>query len=1427
MAWRGWLLAAAVFAGPAAAGTTDDLIYIHDSTGAQWLDHSLRAALAAKAHVDEVHDVGAGIDLAPDAGRPASLAPTPGDLTAMHHWILWFNDYLAAVKSHGCADGVNRIVVFGSGFTASDVTADGAEPGDPFGAERSVTNYQAVFRHPSGPGNTYTHGGHIYRPLEDVFAANPDTLFIVLTPPPLCEGCPGYVNGDRSREFGRWLMGQWLDGYQAAHPGLDNVAVFDWFGLMATSRDWLKEEYDSGAGDSYPNSQGYADSTAAFAGNAANFVDTAWRAFTTDAPLTLYVDDDNTSGIEDGSAAYPFNTIQEGIDAAVDGDTVVVADGMYQGDGNRDLDYKGKAITVTSENGPSHCIVDCESYRWSEFHCGFLFRTAEGPDSVLHGLTITRGFINYGGGICCDGASPRITGCVLRFNYGNATGGGIACLGASPTIEGNVILGNRAYFSGAGIACLDGSHPVIRGNVIAGNAAPEGAGICFGNDATPTIDHNTICYNWAYQGHGGGICVRGLSATTISNCILWGNVSLGEGDQIGLWDAWFTPPGSQPATVTVEYSNVQGGEAGLFIDDGCTVVWGAGNIDADPHFAAAGQWDEHGTSGYKKNYNDTWTPGDAHVRSPAGRYDPALGQWLTLDAEMSPCIDAGDPATPVGDEPSPNGGLVNMGAYGGTAEASKTPPRVHDYYVNDASTANDQYCSAVGNDANDGLSPAHPKRTLHAVVASYDLGPGDTIWVDTGIYVFASSGLVVGADDGGEEGAPMRIIGSPHPDGTRIEGASRPVAIALDNCRHVWLEQLRIFGADTAVGIAAPAPDAPSLGCVVRNCTLDGNHADGLVARYAHGCAVLGNRIAGNSGHGIYAEGCNELAVVGNVVWSNGGHGLAIEGGQGAEVEANTIAANAGHQLHQFQSDASPLPVAVQHNILWAAGAGTQAIRRDGGPLRSDYNDLYATDGAHVGYDGVACPTLAGWQAASGQDANSISADPLFADAATGDVHLQSEAGRYDPTTGSWATDPQTSLCIDAGEPHAPFTAEPEPNGFWRNLGAYGNTAEASMSPAPPRHMAVESPNGGELWRGGQLITWRPIGAGFEHQDTVTIEYSPDLGTTWLPVLAPNGNDSTGTGYGRGRVGFVWDTTSAQPNRGDTFLIRVTSDQVPSLTDTSDQPFTLLNGDLPTLIAIEPAYGPPGSLGVLTAANAGAAGAVKFTPDGGSATDWTVTAWSDSQITFEIPASTPPGPGQVAIIRQSDGATSNALPFTVTDPATVRPPGTLDFDLRVLVGGRLNLKAPGSRSVSAETLDANGNPPEARYAIRVEGLGWLVVAGDTASPEGADPDFQPLSVWEGIRVLGLLAGTDYTFWAVAKVGDDESPAVAVGAFRTNRACDVNRSGVTTALDYAYIRAATLRGGTLGLDISWACDVTGNGGVGVDDLNLTRDAILHP
>lgn len=75
-----------------------------------------------------------------------------------------------------------------------------------------------------------------------------------------------------------------------------------------------------------------------------------------------------------------------------------------------------------------------------------------------------------------------------------------------------------------------------------------------------------------------------------------------------------------------------------------------------------------------------------------------------------------------------------------------------------------------------------------------------------------------------------------------------------------------------------------------------------------------------------------------------------------------------------------------------------------------------------------------------------INIDPCFAVPASGDCHLKSQAGRWNPNSQSWVMDTVTSPCIDAGDPNSDWTAELWPHGKRINMGAYGGTSQASMS---------------------------------------------------------------------------------------------------------------------------------------------------------------------------------------------------------------------------------------------------------------------------------------------------------------------------------------------------------------------------------------------
>jgi len=160
---------------------------------------------------------------------------------------------------------------------------------------------------------------------------------------------------------------------------------------------------------------------------------------------------------------------------------------------------------------------------------------------------------------------------------------------------------------------------------------------------TATLNNCTFSNNWADNG-----CALYCYWTSADNCIFWGT------------EGQIYPDSPEGELVFVDYSNIQGGWSG------------EGNIDTDPCFVDPGYWANVNDPNIIAEPNDPnaiWVDGDYHLKSQAGRWDPVSESWV-FDDVTSPCIDAGDPNSPVAFEPFPNGGIINMGAYGGTAEAS-------------------------------------------------------------------------------------------------------------------------------------------------------------------------------------------------------------------------------------------------------------------------------------------------------------------------------------------------------------------------------------------------------------------------------------------------------------------------------------------------------------------------------------------------------------------------------------------------------------------------------------------------------------------------------------------------------------------------------------------------------------------------------------
>lgn len=229
-----------------------------------------------------------------------------------------------------------------------------------------------------------------------------------------------------------------------------------------------------------------------------------------------------------------YSTIQAAIDAAVDGDSIVVAPGTYV----ENIDFLGKAISLKSEQGPNVTIID-----GNQNDSVVAFASGEGPASVIDGFMITNGRsgfdtsgFGYGGGIRIQGSSPTIIENMITDNRA-CSGAGIHVRSGSPTIRANLITNNIQFgcsggTGGGGIGIQGNSTALVEGNTIAGNsmgAAGSGGGISLFAAGSPTIRGNLISENSVSGAspcaHGGGISVANSSNETIVNNVISGNVA--------------------------------------------------------------------------------------------------------------------------------------------------------------------------------------------------------------------------------------------------------------------------------------------------------------------------------------------------------------------------------------------------------------------------------------------------------------------------------------------------------------------------------------------------------------------------------------------------------------------------------------------------------------------------------------------------------------------------------------------------------------------------------------------------------------------------------------------------------------------------------------------------------------------------------------
>ncbi|NQU05250.1 MAG: choice-of-anchor D domain-containing protein, partial [Calditrichaeota bacterium] len=352
-----------------------------------------------------------------------------------------------------------------------------------------------------------------------------------------------------------------------------------------------------------------------------------------DFEVTITIEEDHVLNVPD-----EYETIQGAIDVSSDGDTVLVDPGEYV----ENIDFIGKDIVVASlflidgdEDYIEQTIIDGDENGSVVF-----FHNGETEDAILSGFTIQNGTgypgghdnFRYGGGIYIRNCGPTILNCHIVNNSANMGGGiGTEYDGANPTIGNCVVRDNTGNYA-AGIAIDWFSSAVIENSEIMDN---EGTGLygwnagvvlsnclisgnrtvnpgpainCY-NNTSIDVTNCTIVGNSAEDNSSGGIRTT-RSSLRIVNSILWDNSPR---------EIAFAESGNN---VTVSYSDVEGGEDGVEINDAGNLTWNDGNIDEDPLFADPDEGDFH----------------------------------LTED---SPCIDTGDPDS----DNDPDDTRADMGAY--------------------------------------------------------------------------------------------------------------------------------------------------------------------------------------------------------------------------------------------------------------------------------------------------------------------------------------------------------------------------------------------------------------------------------------------------------------------------------------------------------------------------------------------------------------------------------------------------------------------------------------------------------------------------------------------------------------------------------------------------------------------------------------------
>lgn len=643
--------------------------------------------------------------------------------------------------------------------------------------------------------------------------------------------------------------------------------------------------------------------------------------------------------------------------------------------------------------------------------------------------------IGRGGGLCC--CNGIISGCTIKDNEStNDSGGGLAnCMS---TIEDCVIQNNTSplWHAGGAIDCNSFINCTITGNIargyggglyncnkidrctISGNSSEifPGGGLSDCNSVTNSIisgnkaggsgaglyDCNeiincTIVGNYS-QKKAGALYLKNKNGI-IDNTIIWDNLAL-EGGQI-LVEC--NEPNTALWNLSVNYSDIQGGQNGIMVADGSILKWEQNNIDTYPMFVQPGSWASQ----------NKWNGGDYHL------------------LHNSPCIDAGDPNRNYTDQNDIDGDARLIGLYAdmGADEATEyIPPVFVQLEISGPDQINE---NGTGQYIAIGLYDDDTQVTLTNEVA-WSVEP-------EGIGTIDSNGLfAVGELDGDIE---ITIQAAYTHGDQEILYTAQMTVLCVDVPATV-----SIYYVDTTTGNDLNDGLSKQTAFKTIQKGIDSTQNDDTVlvypGVYREGLVFWGKNITLKSAKdAAVIENPNNIAVlfcfgetnkckIQNFVIRNSKIGILNILDSSPTIK-NLTFVNNETGIQCFDSDPD-----ISNCIFWF---NTEKDFANCMPEYSCTEDTYFITLVNT-------------------DLN-IHLNPLFVNPENGDYHLKSERGRYWPLFDVWVLDSETSPCIDAGNPNDDFTKERQPNGGRINIGAYGNTPYASLSLSSGEQYKASMPN--------------------------------------------------------------------------------------------------------------------------------------------------------------------------------------------------------------------------------------------------------------------------------------------------------------------------------------------------------------------------------